>query len=81
VTYTLRLVGVSEARSDDRRGGKAGQYKSLRATDPEQESRDDGGEDAQPAESFEQRPRPRLRAFVRDWAVIRVRRSPLHDEG
>ena len=65
-----RLVSVSEACSDDRRRGQAGQYKPLRATDPEQESGDDSREDAQPAESFDQRLRPRLRAFVRGCAVF-----------
>ena len=65
-----RLLSVSEACRDDRRCGQAGQYKPLRATDPEQESGDDSREDAQPAESFDQRLRPRLRAFVRGCAVI-----------
>ena len=64
-----RLVSVTEARSDDCRCGQAGHYKPLRATDPEQEPGDSSGEDAQPAESFDQRLRPRLRAFVRGCAV------------
>ena len=46
------LVDVAEARSDDRRCSQAGQYKSLRATDPEQESGNDSREEAKPAESL-----------------------------
>ena len=75
-----RLVSVSEARSDDRRCRQAGQDKPLRATDPEQESGDDSREDAQPAESFDQRLRPRLRAFVRGCAIGR-RWSSMNNDG
>ena len=44
------------------------------------EARYDSREDAQPAESFDQRLRPSLRAFVRGCAV-RLRWSPVDNEG
>src|SRR4029079_11723234 len=75
------LVDVAEACSDDRRCSQASQYKSLRATDPEQESGNDSREEAKPAESFEQRLGALFRPLVRAWAVIRIQGSPVSHEG
>jgi len=66
-----RLAHVTTC-GDDRRSGESGQDEPLRDADSEHESNGDRGEEAQPAESLDQRLRP---AFGFSFAVVGLRRA------